>query len=142
MNKQKRRSGVKSWKLWIAGWLPAGIGPISWVVAAFRPDGSYGSVSLLGLLTCVAISVIVHELAHFVAAQQLGLEPWCLSIGHGDVVFDKHLARRTLREFDRNEVFRSVMDLGGKTSPPGSFAGAISPTFLSRKVTSKAAQQC
>src|SRR2546429_9455187 len=109
MNKQKRRSGVMSWELWIAGWLPAGIGLISWVVAAFRPDSSFGAVSLLGLLTCVAISVIVHELAHFVVAQRLGLKPWCFSFGHGDGVFAK--------QFQKLQLIFSMLPYSGRSDP-------------------------
>ena len=41
--------------------------------------------------------------------------------------FEK-LATRALRQFDGDDVFKSIMDLSGKTSPPRSFAGAISPT--------------
>jgi hypothetical protein len=88
-NKPAKLSSVKNWGEWIAGWLPALGGSILSLIAIFRPREKYWLEYTLGFLSCVAMSVIVHELAHFFAAKWLGLKPWCLSIGHGSVVFEK-----------------------------------------------------
>jgi hypothetical protein len=84
-----RSSSVKNPKAWILGWLPAALGLVAWIASPFDDSGWIESLKFLGIFTAVAISVVIHELAHFVAGRSLGLKPWCLRIGHGEVVFDK-----------------------------------------------------
>src|SRR5436309_15555626 len=79
-SKPGKRSSVKSWGEWIAGWLPAVGGSILFLIAIFRPREKSWGEHALGFLSCIAVSVIVHELAHFFAAKCLGLKPWCLRI--------------------------------------------------------------
>jgi hypothetical protein len=88
---------VKTYIEWFAGWLPAALGYFAWLVPpSLRPPWD-----VFGIVTCYTISVILHEIAHFVAAKVLGLNPWCVNIGRGAVVFDHELKsfRLILRAF-------------------------------------------
>ena len=82
------------------GWLPALAGLASWVLAGLYPRAQM-HFFLLGLVTSIVVSVIAHELAHFIAARLLGLNPWWFNIGHGAILFEKQFrkVRLTLKEF-------------------------------------------
>jgi hypothetical protein len=86
--KYPRSSSVKNFKAWIIGWLPAIVGLATWVASFFgfvAPD----LLLIFGSFSALALSVAIHELAHFVAARALGRKPWCVRLGYGKVVFDK-----------------------------------------------------
>jgi hypothetical protein len=65
-------------------------------LAAARPEGIYLLGGVLGVYTCFALSVIIHELAHFYAGRWLGLKPWRLTIGHGPILLEKEYRSFTL----------------------------------------------
>jgi hypothetical protein len=50
-------------------------------------------VFFFGVLTSIVISVVAHELAHFVTARFLGLRPWWIRIGHGPVLFETQVRK-------------------------------------------------
>src|SRR6185312_16940282 len=105
----KRFPSVTNAKAWFLGWLPVTLGIVSWLATAlhlFSPDEP-GNV--FGVFAAIAISVSIHELAHFFVGRAVGRKPWCLRIGHGEVVFDK--------EF---ESFRLIL----KSLP---YSGAVYP---------------
>ena len=84
INNPKPYSSVKNRTAWVWGWLPAAIGLVTWILSDFDFAGKG-----FGIFIAIAISVTVHEIAHFAAGRIFGLKPWCLRIGHGEIVFDK-----------------------------------------------------
>lgn len=83
-----RRSSLKNWKAGVLGWLPVFIGVAIWVASLFGADAQ-DSLEGFGIFAAIAVSVVAHELAHFIVGRLLGRKPWCLRIGHGEIVFDK-----------------------------------------------------
>jgi len=88
----RNQSTIKNPKAWLYGWFPVGIGFASWVSNLFGTTDLPEISKILGVFTAIAISVTIHELAHFVTGRALGRKPWCLRIGHGETVFDKEFA--------------------------------------------------
>lgn len=106
--KQRIREGpVKNWLGWLIGWGPVLVGAVGVIFAFVRPgSNSPFLLTLLCISFCVAFSIVIHELGHFFVGGLVELHPWCLSIGHGDIVFDKEFRkfRLILRAFPYSGV--------------------------------------
>lgn len=96
-------------KLWILGYFPAFLGLLHWIGDMLPGDHWYSSGSLLGLMWWLMFSIVVHELAHFFVGRLVGLRPWLISIGDGDVVFQ--------HEFDESKLILRANPYSGAVYP-------------------------
>jgi hypothetical protein len=104
-----RHSRVKNTKAWFFGWLSVAIGLSGWIARALNLPELFQVGKFLGIFTAIAISVVIHELAHFTVGRMLGRKPWCLRIGHGKDVFDK--------EFDSFRLILKSLPYSGAVYP-------------------------
>ncbi len=101
-----RHWGGGHWKAWLC-WAPGVLGLLLLVIDSVWPgDAPPAFLTLpavvipLGLVGCYTISIVLHESAHLLMARWVGLRVWCMSVGHGRVIFDKEFAagRLVVRE--------------------------------------------
>jgi hypothetical protein len=111
-------SKVKTEPIWALGWLPVAVGMVTWIISIVHPDAYRGWFFPVGLMASIAISVAIHESAHFVVGRLVGLKVWRLTIGHGPVVFDHDFAS-----------FRLTL----MASP---YSGAVYPLLFAAELTS------
>jgi len=85
---------IQNWRMLLLGWLLPALGVASWVLEWLHQGDPLlpWIFAIFGVFAATCISVIAHELAHFIVAKALGLEPFFLSIGTGETVF-KHQFR-------------------------------------------------
>src|SRR3954468_21142854 len=74
-----------TWKYWFLCWVPALLGLISLMCLwnASQPHLIWFPLMILGYLTIFVLSVILHEMGHFMVAKALGLNPVSVTIGQG-----------------------------------------------------------
>jgi Peptidase family M50 len=81
-----RRNGWRTAGWWLVGWIPAIIGLVAWVVVFLNQEPHFLWLALLifTFVSCLVVSVILHELGHYLGALLVGLKPLLIGIGHGE----------------------------------------------------------
>jgi tetratricopeptide (TPR) repeat protein len=86
-----RKAGltVKNWEQGLIGWSPSLVGVAVWILSGLHPRSRDPAFLTVGFFAAVMISVVMHEIAHFISGRLLGLNPWWLTIGFGATVLKK-----------------------------------------------------
>jgi hypothetical protein len=77
----------------IFGWgsALAGLSLVVWSALVPRSSVSPVLIFFFGLAAALAVSIVLHELAHFIVGHWLKLKPYYVVLGCGDLLFEKYI---------------------------------------------------